>query len=417
MHSGMDCMTDLRDRLQRYYPIQGVAQEKPSPPRPASQTDISKFVYGAYKPTPGGDIFVAHHTYDLDHLHGRFRFDSLLKLDAVDFGHIDESMRGVPVDARKALFLDTETTGLEGGAGTAAFLIGVGYFFENKFRVDQFFMRDYAEERGMLGLLSDMARDYDFLVTFNGRMFDVPLLETRMILSRMEPILTGMPDLDLLFPSRRIWRARLDNCRLGTLERDILGVRRASEDVPGHLIPGLYFDFLNTGDPEPLHSVFYHNEQDVLTMAGLLWVLHNHYRDPITSVENNGLDLYSLGRYFAGRKAFERAAECFEAAIELEMPEGNRKETLLGLSMVYKRRGEWDKAVNLWHDVADNGQMFYLLPHVELAKFYEHRAREIDAAHHYTTRALDRTGSHRMREIGELEHRLARLERKRAKRA
>jgi len=245
-------------------------------------------------------------------------------------------------------------------------------------------------------------------------MFDVPLLETRLILNRIEPRLGTMPNLDLLFPSRRIWRPRLDDCRLATLEHEVLGVRRASKDVPGHIIPGLFFDFLRTGDPEPLHRVFYHNEQDVLSLAALLWVLHNHYHDPVASAGEHGLDLYSLGRYFARRKKLRQAADCFEAAAQRNLPEGNHVVACLALSMVYKRAGKWDKAVTLWRDVAA-ARIFYLLPHVELAKYYEHRAHEINTAHHYATRALERIAPHRQHQIAELKHRLARLERNRGR--
>ncbi|MCH9014646.1 MAG: ribonuclease H-like domain-containing protein, partial [Gemmatimonadetes bacterium] len=196
--------------------ITEIAKEK----KPA-ESDLSKYVTGSYVPTSSGELFLARHTYDLDHIHGDYEIGSIDELNGKDLKILSPTGSEFRFDHRKVLFLDTETTGLAGGTGTAAFLIGLGYFLGNKFIVEQLFMRDYDEEAPMLNLLADKAKDFDQIVTFNGRSFDLPLLETRMILNRIEPALSRLRDIDLLHPARRIWGLSLSDCRLGTLEEEI----------------------------------------------------------------------------------------------------------------------------------------------------------------------------------------------------
>ncbi|MCK7506667.1 MAG: ribonuclease H-like domain-containing protein [Desulfobacterales bacterium] len=167
-----------------------------------------------------------------------------------------------------ALFLDTETTGLAGGTGTMAFLIGLGWFEDGHFQVRQILARDFGEEKAALFYLKEIAGRKKFLVTFNGKAFDVNLLTTRFIMNRMQSDLAGLPHLDLLHPSRRILGHRLENCRLVTLESDILGVQREG-DIPGWEIPQRYFDWLRHRDPRLLSDIFEHNRLDVISMATL----------------------------------------------------------------------------------------------------------------------------------------------------
>ena len=166
------------------------------------------------------------------------------------------------------LFLDTETTGLAGGTGTMAFLIGLGWFEEGHFHVRQILARDFSEEAAALAYLQEIAEGKKFLVTFNGKAFDINLLSSRFILNRMQSDLASLPHLDLLHPSRRILGHRLENCRLVTLEADILGIQREG-DIPGWEIPQRYFDWLRRRDPLLLVDIFEHNRLDVISMAVL----------------------------------------------------------------------------------------------------------------------------------------------------
>jgi hypothetical protein len=172
--------------------------------------------------------------------------------------------------ARDGLYFDVETTGLAGGTGTLVFLVGVGRFLDDSFEVRQFFLPGPADEPTMLDLLGEelQARPC-FLVSYNGRCFDAPLLQTRFMLQRRRLPLDRWPHLDLLYASRSLYRVRLPNCSLSTVESLALDVTRSGADVPGALIPEMYFDYLRSGAYEPLARVFYHNLHDILSLATL----------------------------------------------------------------------------------------------------------------------------------------------------
>src|SRR5690606_37808519 len=172
-----------------------------------------------------------------------------------------------------------ETTGLSRGTGTYAFLVGVGRFVEGDFRLRQFFMRDYDDEYPMLEALRAELAEAEAIVTFNGRSFDWPLLETRSTMNRLR--LPRLPHLDLLYPARRLWRPIIGGCRLSELEGAVLGLER-HDDVPGYLIPQLYFDFLQTGDATPLTGVLVHNRLDILSMAALVGYVGQAISSPRT---------------------------------------------------------------------------------------------------------------------------------------
>ncbi|MEZ4522811.1 MAG: ribonuclease H-like domain-containing protein [Thermomicrobiales bacterium] len=165
----------------------------------------------------------------------------------------------LPAEAR--IYIDTETTGLSGGTGTYAFLIGLGWFEPSGFRVRQYFMRHPGEEIALLGYVARHINEFDGLTTFNGRSFDMPLIETRFRMHRLEYAAPG-DHLDLLHPARSIWKHRLESCSLGTLEQEILGVVRES-DAPGWLIPSIYFNYLRTRAVHDLGPVIEHNRHDI----------------------------------------------------------------------------------------------------------------------------------------------------------
>lgn len=180
----------------------------------------------------------------------------------------------------RVLYLDTETTGLAGGSGTYAFLIGLAFFEGDQLTVEQLLMRTHSEEKAMLGYLMQRLEDCDCLVTFNGKSFDVPLLQTRLIMNRLRYDLEEVPHLDLLPVARRIWSQALENCKLETLEHQILGLPR-HDDVPGWMVPQLFFRYLQTGDARGLARVAEHNRRDLLTMVGLVAGLWGYNEEPL----------------------------------------------------------------------------------------------------------------------------------------
>ena len=316
---------------------------------------------------------------------------------------------------QQAAFLDTETTGLARGTGTYVFMVGIGYFTDAAFHVAQFFMRGLEEERAMLQALAGFLDRFRAVVSFNGRAFDLPLLRTRFTLARMVPRLTDLPHFDLLFPARRLWRARLDSCALSALEAKILGVYRDSSDVPSWQIPALYADYLRTGDGREMAGVFYHNQQDVLSLVTLAGYMCQLFTDPWTDPPVCAADLYSLGRIYESLSLLEGAERAYRAALKGSLPQELCDHALRHLSFLLKRQERREEATELWwRAVADERQLY---PYVELAKHYEWQVKDLARAAEVTRRALDRLdaappGPQRRRVQAELRHRLARLERK-----
>jgi hypothetical protein len=287
-------------------------------------------------------------------------------------------------DPRRLLYLDTETTGLAGGTGTYAFLVGAGFFERDSFVVTQYFLRDLDEEPALIAALARLISDFDGIVTYNGRGFDLPLLETRFVLARRSwP--ADLWHLDLLQPARRLWEWRLPDCRLGTVERH-LGVSRR-DDVPGPLIPSLYFDYLRRRDPGEMPKVFAHNQADILSLVTLAGWVTLALTDPeplnLTPEEYVG-----LGRLWE-RVERERSADCYRAALELGLGSPARERLLLRLGFHEKRQSRWAAACAFWEAcLADSGG-FDPRPWEELAKFHEHRARDFEAARRLVTAAIE----------------------------
>ncbi len=287
------------------------------------------------------------------------------------------------VDVRRTLFIDTETTGLAGGAGTVAFLVGVGYLEEDAFIVRQYFMRDFHEESSLLKRLAEQVNAASALISFNGRSFDIPLLNSRYIMNRHRAIFDGMPHFDVLFAARRIWRDLVESCSLGELEKSILGVHR-TEDVPGALVPQIYFDFLHSGKLEGLREVFLHNHHDILSMAALAVRLCQMIEDPLTSTTMP--ERRRIGALLRKVREVKKSAEVFENLVEKEV-QAQTIDTFAELAWCYKRMQRFDEACRLWQRAIEK-IAFHPLPYIELSKHYEHRKKDYDQALVLIDRAL-----------------------------
>ncbi len=323
------------------------------------------------------------------------------------------------IDVARAAFVDTETTGLSGGAGTFAFLVGVGRFVDGRFEVRQFFMRDPGEERAQLAAVAEWVDGCTGVVTFNGRSFDVPLLASRYAFHRARLPFADDLHLDLLHPARRLWRRRLASCALQSLERHILGIERTG-DVPGWLIPARYTDYQRTGDARPLAPVFEHNQLDILSMVGLVTHLARAYGDPAAALAH-GEDWLSLARTYAARGEWRRVIDACGDALATGLAGADADEAQYHLSMAARRLGEWDRAVAVWAAQAAVHPPRRLYPFEELAKYWEHRAPVADAARalRYAERARDLVAAGLLRPrrgravaLSDLDHRIARLRRK-----
>ncbi|MEW5957510.1 MAG: ribonuclease H-like domain-containing protein [Chloroflexota bacterium] len=404
-------MSTLEDKLKSLGVKIGARDLPPPQPRQAAYA-VERVLPGQFQATPQGEVFVVESSYALDHRHGQTELQLTAPRHTVAEWAGD---RRVAAASPTALaFLDTETTGLAGGSGTYAFLIGVGRFEAERFRLAQFFMRDPAEEPAQLAALAEFLQGCEVLVTFNGKAFDAPLLNTRYIANGNPSPLPELAHLDLLPLARRLWRDRLPSRALGQLEQHILRASRTQEDIPGWLIPSVFFDYLRSGDARPLRGVFYHNAMDILAMAALLNQMSHMLADPLEGVEH-AMDIVALARLFEALQQFELAARLYRHGLALDLPEENYWDTLQRLSLLHKRRGEWSVAVELWQQAAAGRQIY---AHVELAKFYEHQTGDNKQAAQWTRAAMEIISAPtcpatlRRQYRRELEHRLARLNRK-----
>jgi hypothetical protein len=281
------------------------------------------------------------------------------------------------VDIERIAFLDTETTGVHGGAGMCPFLIGVGYFRGGDFEVVQYFIRDFHEEASMLLALEGLLSAFELLVTYNGQSFDVPLVENRCVLSRCTSPFGRMAHLDLLFMARRLWRAGHGSCRLTALEQEILGFFRGP-DIPGAEIPRAYFDYLASSDAISLRSVFSHHVDDILSLAALtIHAAARVVREPLRF--DDPLDLYSLGRLFDHARDYEKCVRFYELALEGGLGYEVRVRVMERLSVLYRRGGDLSRSMQMCGQLMVLDQC-NLVGYEGAAMLHEHQERDLKAA-------------------------------------
>ena len=406
-------MPTLSDKLKALGVRRG-ARDLP-PPRPLSAAyAIEEVVSGHVQPTSYGDVFVVETSYDPTYKHGQVGLWAEAPLGTIAAWAREPAVAGGNLE--RFAFLDTETSGLAGGTGTYTFMIGVGRFDKGHFRLAQFFLRDPGQERAQLEALMQFLEPCEVLVTFNGKSFDAPLLNARFTLNDQRSPLIDLAHLDLLPLARRLWRDRLPSRRLGDLEAQILRADRTEEDIPGWLIPSVYFDYLRSGDARPLKGVFYHNAMDVLAMAALLNHISQMPAEPLGPTVEYALDLIAIGKLHEALDQPDIAVQLFEQGMDRDdLPEEHYWATQRRLSFLQKRNNNMAAAVAVWQLAAEGRQIY---AHVELAKFYEHKRRDYREAIRWTLAALDlleaahRSRADRHRWTGELKHRLVRLQRK-----
>ena len=341
---------------------------------------LEELVAGMCRENERGEFFVIDTSVHLEERHGDVPLSRChtISPDTVSI------LAGAPeldgFDPRESVFLDTETTGLAGGAGTAAFLIGAGWFEGDRFKVRQYFMRDYHEEGALLQALEEDLAGFSRIVTYNGKAFDVPLLDTRFRLNRSRFALGEVPHLDLLHPARRLWKERLESCRLQSLEVALLGLRRTG-DIPGDEIPQVYFDWVRRRDARLMARVFEHNRQDIVSLAVLAvlacqWVEEGRAEDP--------RDVYSLARVLERARLYERSEAEYQRALDLGAGD-LRGPALLRLGWRAKRARDFERAASLWEEAGEVGEPEGWR---ELAMHHEHRTRDFDAALQAVERGL-----------------------------
>ncbi len=307
---------------------------------------------------------------------------------------MDEQFAGV--DFSRALYIDTETTGLSRGAGTVAFLIGCGYWHGLRFVTELLFVPDYGQERTALLRLAKLASEASSYVSFNGKAFDMPLLRTRYVMTGLPP-LPDLPHMDLLSVARRVHK-RGDGVRRGVrlqqLEREVLGLVREG-DIPSSEVSAVYNHYVRSGDAEGLRAVADHNEQDVLSMVALLAL----YGEPLTETRLSASDLSGVARVMQKRGFGDEAALLADRAVATQA----NAHTLRARAEIAKARHQRDAALcdfERAHAEESDPRL-----RLELAKLYEHHRKDI-------ARALEVAREGVAETVCQSAHRIARLTRK-----
>ena len=405
---------ELRDRLRRMGVHRGMPRARSRPRRRGPA--IEALLPGQIVDTDHGSFFLYREGHKLDTRHGLHGLDDLLAHPPQTAALLARDQRLAGMDFRRMAFIDTETTGLAGGTGTYAFLVGVGVFEDDGFAIHQFFMRDYDEELAMLHALGELLDGLEAVVSFNGKSFDLPLLETRFIMARQLPRLVDAPHLDLLPAARRFWKYRLDSCALSSLEIEILGVQRTQDDVPGWLIPGLYVDYARSGDAREMPGIFYHNAQDILSLVTLAARMCDLLSMPFpVDADVPGEDLYGLARLLHDLGQRDRAEAAFEQAALTSQGTPVREMAMRDLAYLLKRQERREESLPWWQELVESEAAVYACE--ELAKHYEWHDQDLSQAIAWTEQGIALTkawppGPKRRDALAELDHRLERLNRK-----
>lgn len=326
---------------------------------------------------------------------GVYRIDSLYEIGSphgdktLDLPESAQAMRHFGA-AGQIIFLDLETTGLSGGTGTYAFLCGLGFSEGDRFNVVQLFLEGPARERAWLAAIDGLIPTDATLVTYNGKTFDIPLLSTRQIMARREPHWRGLPHIDLLHFSRRLYRGYLQSCSLGSIEKNVLGLRRSGVDIPGALIPGMYLQYLRSKDASPLEGVFYHNRLDIVSLSAL----YSHIDNVLEGDSRDGREILRAGDIWYSQGLHDRAREFWDAACEKEL---SMMDARLRRAYHAKRSSDYSGAredfLFVMRTLEGGGRcgyesVSYFSVCEELAKLEEHRFKSPDRAIYFAEKAL-----------------------------
>lgn len=400
---------DIRSKLGLYKENSIRKPEKST----SSGHDIQDLIPGTVRSDEAGTFYVIESKYPYSHIHGGICLGEAVNITSGCISRLCSENSVGNLSINKLLFLDTETTGLSGGAGTVAFLIGIGFFEGDSFIIRQLFMRDYDEETAMLIEHNHLLSDFEGLVTFNGRSFDWNLLQSRFISNRIKPALRSPIHIDLLYPSRKIWSLKLENCRLSSLEENILGETR-TDDIPGAMIPDVYFKYLQDRNASEITKVIKHNELDILSMVSLLTKISSMLENPLSEY-NCGSEILGLGRIFEKNGEQENVIDCFEHCAKITQDYPVKAAAVRRLSGIYKRNGNYTKALELWEGMVEGSGGFNTFSMVEMAMYYEHKEKNIGKALDIVEKAImmsRQTGFASETLVSELVKRHERLKRK-----
>ncbi|HSG99328.1 MAG TPA: ribonuclease H-like domain-containing protein [candidate division Zixibacteria bacterium] len=354
-----------------------------------------------------GEFVLVRRRHSGRYAHGRLTVADFLRRDDYCVSHVNLRAEPQPLDKKQFVFFDTETTGL-GGAGSLAFLVGVASISDGALETRQYLIPDFADETAMLEALLEEFTPDSVVVSYNGRSFDEPLVTDRLRINRVARQLPYQSHLDLLYPARSLFKRRIQDCSLTNVEARVFGHERDG-DIPGYLIPGVYFDWVHEDKTEQLAAVIEHNRQDIVSLALLLSVFAESHTSDGRSL-SEALDVYSLALRAQARKDHARAAEISRER-EDELAAVGDREVDFRRSLVYKRAGDWSAALPLWERLEAGRDRIAQAARLELAKWREHRERDFVGALRLTEKGIRFSLNHD-RELADWRRRQIRLERR-----
>lgn len=359
-----------------------------------------KTILPGERPTRGGSgqpFLILENSYNLGARYGQIPLSLGLNIPGQVLAVLARDREFESLSLSGSVFIDLETTGLAGGTGTVPFLVGLGFFENDNLKIIQYFLNDLAAEARMLEDLRQLLEEKKFtsVVSYNGKGFDLPLLETRFTLNRMRLVLTGLPHLDFLYTARHLWKHRYESCRLYELALNHLGVDRA-EDIPSEEIPWRYFQYMRTGDFSLVEPIFYHNQEDLLSLygvvvAGSLLVARTLEQE---EVDIEATELLGVGKILERAGQVERSIAYYEKALDKNLPEPVSARVRKNLAQYFKRQKNWEKSIGLWQHLLENSEDLECFR--ELAIYYEHHRKDPEEALKY---ALDGLALSRGRDL------------------
>jgi len=397
-----------REPANRESPNREPANREPPNVEPRTtnpRTDAAEILGGQWQESRGRKFLVVDRKYPPGYRHGRVSIADCLP-PWPRFGLLGGT-------SGKTMFLDLETTGLAGGAGTYAFLVGCGWFEGGTFRLRQFFLADFAAERALLESVAALAGDINCVITYNGKTFDLPLVETRFALQRIGAPFVDVAHVDMLHPARRMWRDEEVECRLTYLEQAVCGHEREG-DVPGFEIPSRYFRYVRNGDARPLAAVLEHNRLDIVSLAMLTAHASQLLADGPTSA-TTPREAFGMGKLYERAGMWDEALACYRKAGLKTRPyiEELQADALRGAAMLLRRLRRYEEAADSWREllgIRGCSPSYAREAMQALAVHHEHRARDLEAARRFALQSLRLQATAAGQ--GAVQYRLARIDRK-----
>jgi len=372
-------MNDLLAKLQSM----GLKIEKANnlTKKTAQKIKLEQIVDGSWIELTEGRVFIVKKSCPYGHMHGRVVIESGKDLDCISILLNNEKK----INSSDLIFIDTETSSLSTGTGTFVFLIGIAQLNSDGLSITQFFLDHPVDEKAFLCFFEKNLSPSSIFISYNGKAFDIPMLKNRFILNRLPNRLNDCKHLDLLHAARNIWKMRLESRKLADIEKEILNFHRSNDEIPGWLVPQLYYDYLESGDAQPMKGVFYHNEMDVLSLAAILFYMNDILAQNLPVEALDSRDSIAIGSLFSRLGLWEQSDIFFQTGFKKGLPGDIQRQASKNYAFSLKKQKRWEESMASFKQAADKDD---LTSCIELAKYHEHRYKDYRKALFWTDKAL-----------------------------